>query len=166
MNKKGSSEIRLLLEGLDAAFDRRAWHGPNLRGSLRGVTARRAAWRPARNRHNIWELAVHCAYWKYAVWRRLTGEKRGSFPLEGSSWFERPSAAPEKMWREDLALLDEQHQRLRGAVASLAPGRLHGRLRGRGWTPAQEIAGVAAHDLYHTGQIRLLKKLSGTRKNL
>ena len=165
-NTKGSSEIRLLLANLDDAYERRAWHGPNLRGSLRGVAARRAAWRPAAGRHNMWELAVHCAYWKYAVWRRLTGEKRGSFLFEGSNWFRRPLTPMEKTWRQDLALLDEQHRKLRRAVAKLAPRRLRTRSRGSRWTIAQEIAGVTAHDLYHTGQIRLLKKLSASRKNL
>lgn len=165
-NTKGPSEIRLLLANLDDAYERRAWHGPNLRGCLRGVTARRAAWRPAAGRHNIWELAVHCAYWKYAVWRRLTGEKRGSFPFEGSNWFRRPLSPMEKTWRQDLALLDEQHRNLRRAIARLPPRRLRGRSRGSRWTIAQEIYGVTAHDLYHTGQIRLLKKLNASRKKL
>jgi hypothetical protein len=160
---KGSSEIRLLLESLDAAYERRAWHGPNLRGSLRGVTARRAAWRPAAGLHNIWELAVHCAYWKYAVWRRLTGEKRGSFAPKGSNWFKRPLSLTEKAWRADLALLSEQQRRLRRAIAKLSPRRLRGRSRGGRWTIAQEICGITAHDVYHTGQIGLLKKLSGKK---
>src|SRR5262249_48741890 len=69
----------LLLRILDEAYERKAWHGTNLRGSLRGVSSDTAAWRPARGRHNIREIAVHCAYWKYTVRRRLTGEKRGSF---------------------------------------------------------------------------------------
>lgn len=74
-------EIRLLLALLDEGFDRAAWHGPNLRGALRGLTAAHAAQRPAPGRHCIWEIALHCAYWKYAVCRRLTGEgARGSFP--------------------------------------------------------------------------------------
>ncbi|HJS59272.1 MAG TPA: hypothetical protein VKA01_14315 [Vicinamibacteria bacterium] len=55
----------ILLGLLDEAFDKKAWHGTNLRGSVRGLDARTAAWRPGPRRHNIWELAVHAAYWKY-----------------------------------------------------------------------------------------------------
>jgi hypothetical protein len=84
------TEIALILNLIDQAFDRRAWHGTNLKGSLRGMTAAEAAWRPAEGRHNVWEVVIHCAYWKYAVWRRLTGVKRGSFLLKGSNWFARP----------------------------------------------------------------------------
>ena len=81
----GSSEIHLLLRMLDEAYSVKTWHGPNLKGSLRGLTAVTAAWRPGPKRHNIWEVAVHAAYWKYVVRRRLLGEKRGSFELKGSN---------------------------------------------------------------------------------
>ena len=52
---------QLLLASIDEAYDARSWHGTNLRGSLRGVTREQAAWRPADDRHNIWELTVHAA---------------------------------------------------------------------------------------------------------
>jgi uncharacterized damage-inducible protein DinB len=153
------NEIRLLLAMLDEAFERSAWHGPNLRGSLRGVTARQAAWRPAPGRHSIWELAVHAAYWKYAVRRRLTGESRGSFPHKGSNWFESPAAPTERAWRADLALLGGEHARLRSAVARLSPSDLPKKAGGSRRTVATLVYGVASHDVYHTGQISLLKRL-------
>jgi hypothetical protein len=84
---------------IDQAYNRRSWHGTNLRGSIRGVSARQAAWRPAPGGHNIWELVVHAAYWKYAVWRQLTGGRRGSFPLDGSNWFPRPDNGGDRQWR-------------------------------------------------------------------
>jgi hypothetical protein len=59
------SQITLLLGGLAEAFHKKSWHGPNLRNALRGVTVKQAVWRPGVDRHNIWELAVHAAYWKY-----------------------------------------------------------------------------------------------------
>lgn len=86
--------IKLVLRILDSGYERQAWHGPTLRGALRGLTARQAAWRPAPGRHNIWELVVHAAYWKYAVARRVRGERRGSFPHQGSNWFARPVERP------------------------------------------------------------------------
>ena len=155
---------------LDQAFDRRSWHGTNLRGSLRGVSLGDAAWRPARDRHNIWELAVHAAYWKYAVRRRLTGEGRGSFPLEGSNWFDRPEKATLAAWNADLALLAEQHRLLRQAVSSLESADLFKPATGGRTTRSDRrrsasirvfdvIAGVIAHDVYHAGQIQLLKRL-------
>jgi uncharacterized damage-inducible protein DinB len=146
------------LDAIDLAYDRQSWHGTNLRGSLRGVTARQAAWRPARGRHNIWELAVHAAYWKYAVLRRLTGAKRGSFAIEGSNWFARPVQPTDAAWKADLALLERTHRELRAAIAALPAAGLRARVQGKR-TAAWLLAGIAAHDLYHAGQIQLIKRL-------
>ena len=152
------AEVRLLVAILDEAYDRRSWHGANLRGAIRGVNARQAAWRPARNRHNISELVVHAAYWKYAVFRRLSGAARGSFPLKGSNWFPRQNS-DEATWRKDVALLNEMHRSLRAAVTRLAARDLARTPRGSKVSTFAILAGVAAHDLYHAGQIQLLKKL-------
>lgn len=153
-------EMEQLLSILDQAYDHRSWHGTNLRGSIRRLSPQQAAWRPAPSRHNIWELVVHAAYWKYAAWRRLTGAARGSFPLTGSNWFRRPEEMTETAWRSDVALLDRMHRSLRDAVAQLSANALHQTARGGTESNVTLITGVAAHDLYHAGQIQLLKRLS------
>ena len=152
-------ELRQLLAIIDAAYNRQSWHGTNLRGSIRGVSARQAVWRPSPKRHNIWELVVHAAYWKYAALRRMTGARRGSFPLDGSNWFERGGRAGEKAWRADIALLDQTHRALRDAIAGLSPRDFTTRPPGSKVTNFALLSGVAAHDLYHAGQIQLLKRL-------
>lgn len=157
-------DVTLLLRLLDESYEKKAWQGPNLRGSLRGVTAAQAAWRPSPGRHNIWELALHSAYWKYAVARILTGEKRGAFPEKGSNWFARPSSPAERAWRADLALLDAQHRRLRSAVGKLSAGELGRKPPGSKYKTDTLVYGVASHDVYHTGQIQMLKRLWKDRK--
>jgi hypothetical protein len=154
-----SKEIAQLLAIVDQAYDRRSWHGTNLRGSIRGLSAERAASRPAPGRHNIWEIVVHAAYWKYVVRRRLTGEPRGSFPLDGSNWFERPETLSEKAWRADVKLLDTTHRTLRDAIARLPSRELNRMSPGGKVTNFALLSGIAAHDLYHAGQIQLLKRL-------
>lgn len=162
-----TGELDLLLALLDQGFDHASWHGPNLCGAIRGVSARYAALRPAPNRHNIWEQVVHAAYWKYVVRRRLLREKRGSFPLKGSNWFMRPldGKSRERDWKADLALLMDAHRALREAVAGLPPARLHQPLsaKDRRITPIRLITGIAMHDIYHAGQIGLIKRLVGIK---
>ena len=92
MASKARGRVEQFLRQIDQAYDDKSWHDTNLRGSLRRVTLALAAWRPEPGRHNIWELALHAAYWKYAVRRRLTGGARSSFPLEGLNFFTRPDA--------------------------------------------------------------------------
>ena len=155
-------DIEQLLAILDQAFDRRSWHGTNLRGSIRGLSPGQAVWRPAHGRHNIWEIVVHAAYWKYAVWRKLSGAARGSFPLKGSNWFVRPQDASDAAWRDDVALLDRMHRSLREAVAAFPPKQLATTAKGS-FSNFGLITGAAAHDLYHAGQIQLLKRLGQER---
>jgi uncharacterized damage-inducible protein DinB len=160
----GSAEITWLLQLLDEAFHKPSWHGPNLKGSLRRVTLAQALYRPAAHRHSIWEYALHAAYWKYAARRRLLGDPRGSFPRRGSNWVAHPDCrtATEADWKRDRNLLDEQHRLLRDAVSSLDPALLTMVPRGAKVTNAQLIRGVALHDVYHAGQIQLLKRLAGS----
>ena len=153
-------EIAALLMLIDEAYNKKAWHGPNLRGSLRRVTAAQAVSRPAAGRKNIWEIALHAAYWKYTVFRWLTGEKRGSFPLDGSNWFAR-DVADETAWKADVKLLERVHADLRIAVAALSQKVLESRPPGSKHTYRRLIQGAALHDVYHAGQIQTLKRLSG-----
>ena len=154
-------EVNILLSLIDQAFDHKSWHGTNLKGSIRGLNSAIASWRPSPGRHNIWEIVVHAAYWKYAVQRRLVGQKRGSFSLKGSNWFVRPlgSASDERAWKSDVTLLIEMHHSLRAAVANLSDKSLQ-------YVPPNSkvnnlalITGIASHDLYHAGQMQLLKRL-------
>src|ERR1041384_3833518 len=102
---------------LDTAYNQASWHGPNLRGSLRGVSLEAASWRPQPPAHNVWELLVHAAYWKYVVWRRLTGAARGSFPLDGSNFFDRPVQRTAPARRADLQILHPVPRDLPAAAA-------------------------------------------------
>jgi hypothetical protein len=154
-----NAEIALLLELIDRSYDRTSWHGPVLRGSIRGVQAPEASWRPAPGRHNIAEQIVHAAYWKYAVRRRLLRDKRGSFPLPGSNWFALPDDLSESDWRGFVGLLESEHVRLRAAVAGLSTAQLESTARGGKFSNRVMVFGIAQHDVYHAGQIQLLKRL-------
>lgn len=154
------TEIKLLVSSIDQAFDHKSWHGTNLKGSISGIGMERAAWRPAPQRHNIWEIVVHAAYWKYIVRRRLLIGKRGSFPLKGSNWFVRPIGdETENAWKSDVALLSQIHRGLRDAVAGLSGRDLPYIPSNSKVSNVDLITGIIAHDLYHAGQIQLLKRL-------
>ncbi|MEO8036558.1 MAG: DinB family protein, partial [Acidobacteriota bacterium] len=104
-------ERALILRILDEAFDRNGWHGPTLRAALRGVTPTQAAWKPGVDRHSVWELMLHCAYWKFVARRRLTGERGVPFPRSGRNDFT-PPEPHERAWRDDVAMLRGQHHAL------------------------------------------------------
>ena len=151
--------VAMLLEITDQAFDRKSWHGTTLRGALRGLTPEEAIWRPGPGRHNIWELTLHAAYWKYAVRRRLAGDAIGSFERKPSNWPDIPDPPDASAWKRDVGFLESEHRKLRDTIRGLSPGDLSTRSPRGVWTYAEEIHGIAAHDLYHTGQIQLIKRL-------
>ena len=159
MNRNTQGELRILLSLIQESYSKKAWHGPNLRGSLRGITLEEAAWRPATDRHNIWEIAIHCAYWKYIVRRRILGEQRGSFPLKGSNWFKRPLVLTPEALRQDIALLEGTHRSMVDAIQSLDAKSLSRIPKNSKVITEAIIRGIASHDVYHAGQIQLLKRL-------
>jgi len=151
-----SSVRALLLDVLDCAFDRQSWHGANLTSATRGVRAAQAA-RVVLGRRCIWEQVLHAACWKNRVLGKLRGKTR-PLPRKGSNWPKLPDKPSEAAWKSDLALLRAIHRELRDVVASLPDERLAHRKTT--WL----IHGAAAHDLYHAGQIKLLRRLTGTAK--
>jgi uncharacterized damage-inducible protein DinB len=161
MSKSHRSDgvLAILLRQIDEGYDKKAWHGPTLRGSIRGVGPKEAAWRPGGNRHNIWEIMVHTAYWKYVVRRRILGEKFGSFPLKGSNFFKRPLTLSERAWREDIFLLERCHRSMREMIEGLHANDLKKFPKGSRVPTGELLFGIAAHDIYHAGQIQLLKRL-------
>jgi len=157
MPSRPRSNISFLLDLLTEAYEKKTWHGPNLRQSLQGVSAKDAAWRPGPGLHNIWELALHSAYWKYAVWRRILNGPRGSFVLKGSNWFTSPESHTEAAWRRDRKLLEDTHRKLYATIADPRNARVIEK-------QTRMIFGVAFHDVYHAGQIRLLRRMQQKRR--
>lgn len=149
----------LLLAFLKEGYSKKTWHGPNLKQSLAGTSAKQAAWRPGPGRHNIWEIALHAAYWKYVVRRRLSGGG-GSFVLGGSNFFLRPEKgkATEAAWLADRAILEDEHRELEKTIRKvLKSSQAHKHL--------PMIYGVAFHDVYHAGQVRLIRRLMKSSKS-
>ena len=143
---------------VEEAYRRPAWHGPNLRDAARGFDAAQSLWQPAQERHSVWALVLHCAYWKHRVICRITG-KRERFPHQGKDWPAIPGTRDEPSWLSDLELLDRCHERLCDVVRGLPPPRLDQPALGHRQTVAELIRGIALHDVYHAGQIRLVRKL-------
>jgi len=139
----------------------RPWHGgASALGALRGVDPDTAIWKPAPDRHSIWELALHIAYWNYAVWRRVGGEARGGFPRSPSNWPAPPTQIDASAWKRDRTLLRDYHDRLSEAMRAFDPGRLEESSGGRdGYTFGDLFMGAVLHETYHAGQIQIMKRI-------
>lgn len=150
------SESALIADQLRRAFEGDAWHGPALFELLNDVEAAAAAAKPLPGAHSIWELVLHVAVWDAAACRRLAGEKwqptgRANFPPVPR----RPNAAA---WRKAVADAKRAHDVLVKTVAGLPEARLRDRVPGKKYDFYHMLHGVAQHELYHAGQIAILKK--------
>jgi uncharacterized damage-inducible protein DinB len=147
------SDVSRLLGELEQAHDGGAWHGPSVKEVLEGVTAAGAVKRPIAGGHSIWEIVHHVRVNEAAVRAHVAGETPGDEP----DW---PSAgdSSEAAWRGEIARLETTERALREAVSKLADSRLHENIPGKSHSYWHELVGIMHHDLYHAGQISLLKK--------
>jgi uncharacterized damage-inducible protein DinB len=153
------SEATRIADQLRRAFAGDAWHGDSLFEILDGVTAAQAAARPIKNAHTIWELVLHIAAWDNAVLRRLGGV---AVELSDTQNFPTVTDASETAWRKALAEVQRVHDELVEAVSVLSDSRLDEIVPGKEgahYTFYYMLHGVVQHELYHAGQIALLKKM-------
>jgi uncharacterized damage-inducible protein DinB len=153
------SEVARIRDQLQRSWDGDAWHGPPLWPRLADVPASAANDRPIPGAHTIAEIVQHLSYWKDAVRRRLAGET--VLPTEAEQWPAVPGP-DEAAWQEALALLRTRHQALAEAVARLRDEQLADPVGGKDYDVYVLLHGAIQHDLYHTGQIALLKKATST----
>ena len=153
------SEAARVADQLLRAFDGEAWHGDSLFEILKGVTAAQAAARPIAGAHTIWELVLHIAAWDGAVLRRLGGV---DVEVSDAENFPPVPDTSEAAWRRALAEVRRVHEELLSAVSAFPDSRLGDRVPGKEpahYTFYYMLHGVAQHELYHAGQIALLKKM-------
>jgi len=137
-----------LLDLIDLAFDKRSWHGANLMSAIRGVDAEQAR-RSIRGRKTIWEQLLHAAYWKSVVIAKIA--KESVWERKGSNWVKMPRPGNEKQWKADVEMIRGLHEKLREVVR-----------KRREKLSAKEVwmvQGAAFHDVYHAGQIKLLRRM-------
>ncbi len=150
-----TSETKRFADQLHRAYTGHAWHGPALRQLLRGVTPKQAAMRPLRRAHTIWELVLHITAWKGAVLRRMQGKALSLSPAQNFPPIPKATAAN---WESTMAALQSAQEDLHRAVSTLPESRLRQIVPGKGHTLYAMLHGLVQHDLYHAGQIALLKK--------
>ena len=152
---KTQSEAARIAELLRRAFDGSAWHGPALLELLEDVDAATAAAKPLPKVHTIWELVLHIAVWDGVALRRLSGEK--SQPTGNLNFPPMPKPT-EAAWRKAVAATKRTHDTLVKTVGALPDSRLGDRVPGKRYDFYHMLHGIAQHELYHAGQIAILKK--------
>jgi uncharacterized damage-inducible protein DinB len=149
------SEINRILDQMDRAFSGEAWHGPDLMLLLKGVSAEDASKHPVPGAHSIWELVNHIAAWNTIVQQKSKGE-----PVNVTTELDWPPVweVSEVSWKRSLATLAENGTRLRSYVKTVRDDQLDEKVQRENYSQYVLLHGSVQHDLYHAGQIAVLKK--------
>jgi uncharacterized damage-inducible protein DinB len=150
------TESQRIADQLRRAFEGEAWHGPAVREILDGITAAQAIRRPLAKAHCIWEIVLHITQWEDFVLRRLKGELAKDLPPE-LDWLPVKDSS-EAAWRATFGNLAAGNLNLRNAIAELSDERLQATVQGQTYSFYGLLHGVVQHDLYHAGQMAMLKK--------
>ena len=156
MPTKPKSEAARIAEQLRRAFAGSAWHGPAVLQLLSDVDAATAAAHPLPEAHSIWELVLHIAAWDGAVNRRIVTGK--ALRLSAAENFPQVKEKTPAAWKQAISLLKKTHKDLIQTVSTLPDSRLSRRVAGKNYDVYFMLHGVTQHELYHAGQIALLKK--------
>jgi uncharacterized damage-inducible protein DinB len=149
------SEVSRIADQLRRAYAGGAWHGPSLSEILRGVNGAAAAAHPVHHAHSIWEIVLHIAAWKNAVRRRMHGE---DIELTGADDWPPVTDTREAAWKAACESLAEAHRAQLADVSAFDETRLTEMVPGKEYDFYHLLHGAVQHDLYHAGQIALLKK--------
>jgi uncharacterized damage-inducible protein DinB len=153
------SELERLEQQLRRAFEGDAWHGPAVLDALKDVTPEAAHAHPIPGAHSIWELVLHLEGTYGLVLRRLQGDGRPLAVEEDWPAVPAPSAAH---WQDAVDALKERNAQVRQAVLRFDPRELDKPLVPEPpYTAYTQFIGLTQHDLYHAGQIAILKKALG-----
>jgi len=144
-----------IADQLKRAFEGDAWHGPAVLEVLEGVHARTAASKPLAGAHSIWELVLHIAAWDGAIRRRMEGQ---ALQLPPEQDFPPVKDTSDSAWRAALENLKQRHAELIEGVLSMPDHRLTSQVPGKDYDFYHMLHGAVQHELYHAGQIALLKK--------
>lgn len=158
MTENRRTEIRRIRRQLRAAWDGSPWYGPSLTEILDDVSALAAADYPVHDAHSIWELVLHMAHWRRVALEVLAGRAISDFGVGLAGDWRRPQATTEEAWREARDELDQTQEELLAALEEVDDERLEETIPGGESSFYVLLHGVVEHDLYHAGQIALLKK--------
>ena len=154
-----STELERIEEQLRRAFEADAWHGPAVLETLQGITAAQAHAHPIAGAHSVWEVVLHLSYTYRVVRRRIRGD---GTPIRAEEDWPVVPPATEADWQEAVGALRRVNAELRDAVRAFPAGRLDEPLvPDPPYTAYTQFIGITQHDLYHAGQISLLKRALG-----
>ncbi|MGS2763280.1 DinB family protein [Sinomicrobium sp. M5D2P9] len=157
--KVSNNRVRGFIKQLNEFFHGENWHSESLEEKLRDVDNTLAFQQPVPEVHSIAEIIWHCIYWRQVFIRYAEGdpdyrdntvEKLNFLPLK---------ELKRKGWDVLRRELEQTQEEILELLESKTDDFLDGRPKPGGDTLGYILEGILQHDIYHTGQIGLVKKI-------
>ena len=155
-NRENISEIERIIDQLERGFEGHAWHGSSMSEILGDINCEVAADRPLPDTHSIWEIVLHTTVWLRTVRERLQGKPIAELP-DHEDWPHVTDTSCDA-WEEALRDLRSEYELFREEALRWRDRNLGETCEGQRYTVYEMLHGVIQHNLYHAGQIAVLKK--------
>lgn len=136
------------------------WHGYNLQDVLRGITWQQVFVKPEKFSHNIYEQVRHMSTWRRYVLELLNGNTSYNIEMNTEADWVTQYAHTEESWQQALAEFEVLQQQLQAALENITEDMLEELVPDKKYKWYVMLHGIVHHDIYHSAQIALLKKLT------
>jgi uncharacterized damage-inducible protein DinB len=147
-----ANELDRIAQLLENTFNKQPWYGSSIMDILKGLTPE-VINKSIGQTHSIGELVLHMIAWRTFAIKRLQGD--GNFQVTEDLNFPTPDS-----WEKTLNQLQQSQIELIEAVKKFPESKLGEIVPSKEYTYDYYtlLHGIAQHDIYHLGQIGLLKK--------
>jgi hypothetical protein len=151
------NEIGRLQQMLQRTYDGKCFHGDSIQEVLNNIDAAQSVWIPDGASHSIWQIVLHMTGWLNAIRRRLTSPTLINLTDEEN--FPAVPLPTHENWHAARDSFGAALEGLIGAAGEFPESRLEEKVPGRDYTFFVLLHGAIDHNLYHLGQISLLKAM-------
>jgi len=152
------TEGERIRDQLNRSLGGEAWHGPALLELLDDVTAEHAASRPIPHAHTMWEILLHVTVWVEQIRARLRGDDNRKDLPPHEDWPPQPDQPDSAAWEALQGRLKIAQESLASEIVGLNETRLDQPVQEGFSSTYVTLHGLVQHNLYHAGQIALLKR--------
>lgn len=153
-----NDRITQYLNHFKAVHNGEPWYGDDITSKLDGVTDDTAFIRPVEGVHSIAEVVAHMTYWRMSLISRLKRDASFKASVESDDNWRDPSVLRVEGWTR-IREAFETSQQIIIELLSRQPAEILDTEYEKGRTFDYLVEGIIDHDVYHLGQIGLIRKM-------
>lgn len=153
-------ETKHIKDALRRLYEGEVWHGPSIKEILIDITPEQAVKRLTPKSKNIAEYLIHITNWRTFALEKLTGGDTFDIILNSEADWSVVNEITKDKWEEIQEAYEESQKEILEVLETYTDRKLENIVPGRKYSFYTLLYGVIHHDIYHSGQMMLLKRLA------